>query len=61
MHDAGRMVAVTPQTVSGRNACGPARNTAEGAAMNQISPPGAAGTLQRWLTGPRIGGLPNLA
>jgi methylenetetrahydrofolate reductase (NADPH) len=29
--------------------------------MNQISPPGAAGTLQRWLTGPRIGGLPNLA
>jgi len=30
--------------------------------MNQISPPAeAAGTLQRWLTGPRIGGLPNLA
>lgn len=28
--------------------------------MDQTPPP-SAGTLQRWLTGPRIGGLPNLA
>jgi len=28
--------------------------------MDQTPPP-AAGTLQRWLTGPRVGGLPNLA
>ncbi len=29
-------------------------------AMDQTSP-AAAGTLQRWLTGPRVGGLPHLA
>jgi methylenetetrahydrofolate reductase (NADPH) len=30
-------------------------------AANRIPGPGDAGTLQRWLTGPRIGGLPTLA